>query len=110
MKNHRCICGKAFTKPQGLGQHFRHVRGDPGHREAGTDRVINEQPAPVANDKPAIWPLVLADMAERDKLGRERYGTPLQPNNGRDALRDLYEELLDACAYARQALYERDGR
>ena len=69
-----------------------------------------EQPAPIPNDKPAIWPLVVADMQARDKLGRERYGVPLQPNNGRDSLRDAYEEALDLCAYLRQAIYERDFR
>ncbi len=58
----------------------------------------------------AIWPLVVADMQARDQLGRERYGVPLQPFNGRDALRDAYEESLDLCAYLRQALYERDGK
>jgi hypothetical protein len=71
---------------------------------------MSEQPAPVLNDKPAVWDLVLADMAARDRLGRKRYGTPLQPNNGRDVLRDAYEEALDLCAYLRQTIYERDGR
>ena len=69
-----------------------------------------EQPAPVANDKPAVWPLVVADMQARDTLGRDWYGVPLQPHNGRDALRDAYEESLDLVAYLRQAMYERDGR
>ena len=69
-----------------------------------------EQPAPVANDGPTVWPLVVADMQARDAVGRERYGVPLQPNNGRDALRDAYEEALDLCAYLRQALLERDGK
>lgn len=69
-----------------------------------------EQLAPVANDGPAVWPLVVADMQARDQLGRERYGVPLQPNNGRDALRDAYEESLDLVAYLRQAIHERDGR
>ena len=36
-------------------------------------------------------------------------GTALQPFNGRDALRDLYEELLDACTYIRQVIEERDS-
>jgi len=72
--------------------------------------IRKEQPAPVANDGPAVWPLVVADMQARDQLGRERYGVPLQPNNGRDALRDAYEEALDLCAYLRQALLERDGK
>ena len=69
-----------------------------------------EQPAPVANDRPAVWPLVIMDMAARDQVGRARYGVPLQPHNGRDALRDAYEEALDLCAYLRQAIMERDGR
>ena len=69
-----------------------------------------EQPAPVANELPAVWPLVIMDMAARDQVGRARYGVPLQPHNGRDALRDAYEEALDLCAYLRQAIMERDGR
>ena len=40
--------------------------------------------------------------------GISRYGTGLQPFNGRDALRDLYEELLDAACDIRQAIAERD--
>jgi hypothetical protein len=69
-----------------------------------------EQPAPRSNNLPSVWDLVLADMSNRDAVGRERYGTPLQPHNGRDALKDLYAELLDACVYLRQTLYERDGK
>ena len=69
-----------------------------------------EQPAPVANEHPAVWPLVIMDMAARDQVGRARYGVPLQPHSGRDALRDAYEEALDLCAYLRQAIMERDGR
>lgn len=40
-----------------------------------------------------------ADMQARDRLGAKRYGTRLQPHNGRDSLRDAYEEALDACVY-----------
>ena len=83
------------------------LKGQPA--EAVMGRHV-EQPAPVANDKPAVWPLVIMDMASRDQVGRARYGVPLQPHNGRDALRDAYEEALDLCAYLRQAIMERDGR
>ena len=69
-----------------------------------------DQPEPAANERPAVWPLVIMDMATRDQVGRERYGVPLQPYNGRDALRDAYEEALDLCAYLRQAIMERDGK
>ncbi len=68
-----------------------------------------EQPAPENNALPAVWDLVLADMRARDALGSARYGTRLQPHNGRDTLVDWYEELLDAVVYARALIYERDG-
>jgi hypothetical protein len=68
------------------------------------------QPDPKHNDKPAVWDLVLADMAARDQLGYNRYGTRLQPHNGRDTLRDAYDEALDLAVYLRSALYERDGK
>jgi hypothetical protein len=68
------------------------------------------QPSPIRNTLPAIQDLVAADVAERKQVGIERYGTPLQAFNGRDALRDAYEEALDLCQYLRQAIYERDGR
>ncbi len=69
-----------------------------------------EQPDPIQNDKPACWDLVMRDMKDRDSWGRTKYGTPLQPFNGRDALTDTYQELLDACVYMRQLLFERDGK
>lgn len=72
--------------------------------------MSTEQPKPTPNHHPAVWPLVLADMQARDQLGRQRYGTPLQPHNGRDALRDAYEEAMDLAVYLRQAIYERDGQ
>ena len=77
-----------------------------------TDTPITDQPAPTPErkDLPAVWGLVIKEMQARDKLGRERYGTPLQPHNGRDALVDAFQEALDLCVYLRQAIYERDGR
>lgn len=71
---------------------------------------IKDQPAPTESKHPAVWPMVIMDMMERDQVGRGRYGVPLQPYNGRDALVDAYQEALDLCAYLRQAIYERDGK
>jgi hypothetical protein len=68
---------------------------------------INDQPPPVPNEKPDVWSLVIDDMRERDHVGRQRYGTPLQPNNGRDALVDAYQEALDLAVYLRQEIEER---
>ena len=72
-------------------------------------KTINQhQPHPVSNANDAIWDLVVADMKDRDNTGRERYGTPLQGFNGRDALVDAYQEALDMVVYLRQAIWERD--
>lgn len=66
-----------------------------------------DQPLPVPNDYPDIQTQVIADLVKRREVGIERYGTPLQPWNGRDPVRDLYEELLDGACYAKQILVER---
>lgn len=65
------------------------------------------QPVPIVNDSTPIWELVIADMRERDNVGRRRYGTPLRANNGRDALIDAYQEILDLAVYLRQEIEER---
>lgn len=64
----------------------------------------------MANTVLPIQARVRADLEERERLGIERYGTPLLPHNGRDALRDAYEEALDLACYLRQALEERTAR
>lgn len=76
-------------------------------KETTVSDMNEEQPAPVPNGLRPVWELVREDMLARDRLGRERYGTPLQPFNGRGALRDAYEEALDLCVYLRQAIEER---
>lgn len=86
---------------------------------------LRDQPPPVANDKPAVWPLVIDDvkrlyalkrrlacrmliddMTARDAVGRQRYGVPLQPFNGRAQMVDAYQEALDLCVYLRAAMCE----
>lgn len=62
---------------------------------------IVDQPPPKPNGSVPVWDLVIADMHERDQVGRERYGTPLQLENGRRHLIDAYQELLDGAAYVR---------
>lgn len=54
--------------------------------------------------------LVHTDLEARIAKGRLQYGERLTSFNGRDALMDLYQELLDACVYCRQAIAERDGK
>lgn len=81
------------------------------------------QPRPIPNRHPSIPSLVIDDLdqathlgalrhavadrvRERQQVGIARYGTSLQPYNGRDALRDLAEEILDGAQYARQLVVE----
>jgi hypothetical protein len=67
------------------------------------------QPKSIKSKSPYIWDLVNDDIKERDIIGAKKYGTRLQAFNGRDVLRDAYQEALDLVVYLRQALYERDG-
>lgn len=54
-----------------------------------------------------VMQIVLGDMRDRDRIGRERYGTPLTTHNGRDHLVDAYQEQLDGLVYMRAELEER---
>lgn len=67
----------------------------------------NQEPVP--NDTVPIFRLVIDDLHERARAGRQEYGTYLQAHNGRDSLLDAYEEALDLCLYLRQALIEKEG-
>lgn len=72
---------------------------------------VAPQPAPTLREQttPSIQELVRRDLIARETVGVERYGTALYPHNGRDALRDAYEEALDLACYLRQAMAERDS-
>lgn len=104
--------GKGERRTFAIGEVLRWSSGPPGGSDvasaAGAEATMRgDQPPPVPNDRPAVWDLVRADMAERDRVGRQRYGTPLQPLNGRDALQDAYFEALDLVVYLRQEIEER---
>lgn len=86
--------------------------------------VADEQSMPcVVPTGPAITPMVIddvrvhtsfteiadkvvVDLKARETKGIANYGQSLHASNGRDALVDLYEELLDAVQYAKQVVVE----
>ena len=90
--------------------------------------AIVDQPPPISTDRRPAWDIVIeyalkrrdenaygstgavdrviADMRERDAVGRQRYSVPLTSGNGRDHLIDAYQELLDGVAYLAAALDE----
>jgi|688.fasta_scaffold1833404_2 hypothetical protein len=51
---------------------------------------------------------LLRDINKRMESGKKTYGTYLYTHNNRDAIQDLYEELIDACFYIKQFMLERD--
>jgi hypothetical protein len=63
------------------------------------------EPAPHGSGR-EIVPLVIKDLELRSKMGKEKYGETLRAFNGRNPLVDLYQELLDAVQYIRQAIEE----
>lgn len=84
---------------------------------------VTEQPMPIGNDQPIChvqaiararleWgthPLIeifIEDLNYRLSIGIQRYRQPLQPFNGRDFLKDQYDEILDAIAYGEGILME----
>lgn len=53
---------------------------------------------------------VIKDFKERAEFGKDKYGTYLKTDNGRDALLDAYQEAIDLVMYLKQALLERDNQ
>jgi hypothetical protein len=49
-------------------------------------------------------------MFQRNEFGKSKYGVALQANNGRNALKDAYEEVLDLAVYLKQRIIEDDNR
>lgn len=69
----------------------------PGHGDVWLDVYVRA----LAN--PLVPFALVDDMYRRRAQGIARYGTPLQYDNGRDAMVDAYQEYLDGVAYAHAA-------
>ena len=57
--------------------------------------------------KQAVLPELIQDLQARVEVGIKQYGMPLETNNGRDALMDCYQEMLDGAMYMKQFMMER---
>ncbi len=80
---------------------------------------LETQPPPVHNDHPSSHDVAIALLGKRfaeaqehmlgsKNWGLTKYHTILQPDNGRDSLQDLIEELGDALVYAITARAQRE--
>lgn len=66
-----------------------------------------EQPKPTPG-KESVTEAVIADLRQREQKGIVTYGRSLETFNGRNALRDAYEECLDLAQYLKQKMMEND--
>lgn len=67
------------------------------------------QPAPTEGQAD-VTDLVIRDLVARRAMGTAKYGTPLRTFNGRNALMDAYQEVLDLANYLRQRIAEEDAK
>lgn len=70
---------------------------------------MDKQPLPTPG-KELVTEEVIKDLKLRTELGVRKYGQPLATFDGRDALQDAYEEVLDLAQYLKKELMERDAR
>jgi hypothetical protein len=63
------------------------------------------EPDPVYGEE-RVLDLVIQDLNTRAVEGYKKYGTFLMTHNGRNALMDAYQEVLDLAMYLRQLITE----
>jgi hypothetical protein len=73
---------------------------------SGMNPATGEEPTP-NGEGDDVASLVHEDLERRVEEGAEQYGERLTTENGRDALVDAYQEVLDTALYLRQELAER---
>lgn len=65
-----------------------------------------DQPLPTPGGV-SVQAVLIRAVEERREYGRSKYGRDLETNNGRDALKDAWEEALDLLTYLTQMRLER---
>lgn len=112
-----CTCGpqrvtQRWDEPfETLFAAYRALNHRPPLEDTMTEKLKQregDQPLPVVNDYPDIQSAVIADIETRRQVGISRYGVALQQFNGRDTVRDAYEEAMDLTIYLRSVIAERD--
>jgi hypothetical protein len=84
---------------------IRHVYGNPCRPVPERAGRAGDQALPTPGAQ-SVFAEVRRRLDEREAIGIKRYGVSLQTFNGRDAFRDLEDELLDGLNYATQARME----
>jgi hypothetical protein len=95
------------TNGESNGNHrIRHANPEPtnGNLRESCRSLVDALPPP---PNPILFG-VLEDLLERARVGHRKYGTLLYPHNGRSALKDAYEEILDLAMYLKQKMVEEE--
>ena len=79
---------------------------DEFYEEESSFNAAENQPLPKVTTGTRIIDLVAKDLVDRASVGKVKYGKYLQAGNGRDALLDAYQEVLDLAMYLRQKIEE----
>jgi hypothetical protein len=70
-------------------------------------KAATPEPPPIKGNV-IVLPYVIEDLKARAEMGKNKYGTYLEINNGRDSLNDLYQEMIDGIIYLKQFILERN--
>lgn len=103
-----CGCVKEWVpdrKTSRIVDGVEHRYGKPCRRMPERAGREGDQALPVPGVQ-SVFAEVRRRLDEREALGIKRYGKSLETFNGRDAFRDLEDELLDGLNYATQARME----
>jgi hypothetical protein len=65
----------------------------------------SDQPLPEPGGFP-VQAVLIEALKQRMAFGLKKYGRPLETDNGRDPLRDMWEEMLDMVSYFTQYVLE----
>jgi transcriptional regulator with XRE-family HTH domain len=93
--------GDYYGRLFGYGFDIDYIRS--GHRTA----AATQRQAPPKPGSEEVLPALIADLQARSAQGATKYGHALQTGNGRDAMVDAYQEVLDLAMYFKQLLLER---
>ena len=74
--------------------------------EKRMENIAKKEPAPTLNFDIPVYVKLITLIAERAEMGKQKHGTHLQANNGRNAMMDALQESIDLNQYLMQKLME----
>jgi len=72
--------------------------------------IAAKEPAPTKNNNIPVYVKLITLIADRAEMGKQKHGTHLQANNGRNAMMDALQESIDLNQYLMQKLLETEAK